>query len=92
MIFKQDNAKLRNIVVLIAIFTTLVLSTLSNTVIQKMGFLIEPKSSDWMNEFVINKYMEGADLETTQSLTSDLQSKLESKFIIPLSNNGPEGI
>lgn len=38
MIFTSENEKLRNIVVLISLFTTLILSSISNKVIMSMGF------------------------------------------------------
>lgn len=38
MIFTSENAKLRNIVVMIAVFTTVLLSSMANKIIHKMGF------------------------------------------------------
>lgn len=89
MLFTEENYKLRNIVILISLFTTVFLSILSNYLTKEMGFYnVTPiEGGEWINEFVVNKYDKNSDNSTTISFKDELKNEFESRFINPLMNN-----
>lgn len=55
-----------------------------------MGFFTNQgnkNSSEKINEFVVNKYSENSDLETTISFKDEIRNGLENRFINPLVKN-----
>ena len=58
----------------------MVLSSISNTITQKMGFFSIAKNNEneKINEFVVNKYLQNADIETAMSFKDEIKNGLES--------------
>ena len=97
MTFDVQNQKLKSIVILIALFTTLFLSTISRTVIELLGYTKKNNQkniseSDRINEFVVNKIEEESDTSTIITIKDELRKNLENRFINPLINKKGEEI
>lgn len=97
MSFDIHNQKLKNIVIMISLFTTLFLSTISRSIIGLLGYTEVDKNknisgSDKINEFVVNKIENNSDESTVITIKDELRKNLENRFINPLIYKNEEEI